>query len=39
MNIQTFQPTDDFDTVLKSFERVGAVIIDRLVPTELCDEV
>ena len=39
MNIQTFQPTDDFDTVLKSFERVGAVIIDRLVPTDLCDAV
>ena len=39
MNIQTFQPSDDFDTVLKSFERVGAVIIDRLVPPELCDAV
>src|SRR5690606_12148413 len=39
MTVQTFQPSDDFDVILKSFQRDGAVIIDRLVPTDLCDAV
>lgn len=39
MAIDTFQPTDDVDTIVRSFRQNGAVVIDRLVADELCDAV
>ncbi len=39
MNVQTFEPGDDFDAVIKSFRNTGAVVIDRLIPDDLCDAV